>query len=219
VHRILPGPETPPWTDEQLDEIVERAVRYIEEAKQRWGMRLGLAVGVWLYRELYGEDDAYLRSRDPGKERSLYDIAKRTGKSARTLRTWVWAGRMKVRLEAMGFASESLTLSDWAALHQLRETPVAARQVAEWIHAENPTIDEVRDRVRGWKAHGGEPPPRRKKHKKKSPRRRKKPHEHNLLRVMELVRGWVEQAEISKPLRDRLLAEVRGIKAVIQGRA
>ena len=176
---------------------MERAVLYIEEARKRWGSKLGLSVGMWLYREVYHEDDEYLGSRDPGKHRSLRDIAKRTGKSVRTLRTWVWAGRMKIRLEEQGFSSDRLVLTDWSSLYPLRDMPLAAREVAGWIHDENPTVEEVVERVREWREHGERPPPRKKTRKKAKRRRRRRPYEQNLLRVMKLVHRWVAGAEIS----------------------
>jgi len=213
---IVPHPIQPPWTDQELDAIVERAIRYIEEAMKRWGVHLGLAVGEWLYRELYRMNDDYLRSKDPGKTRSLYDIARRTGRNPRTLRTWVWAARMKIRLASEGFTSESLMLTDWAALYPLRERPLAARQVAEWVHNENPTVDEVVEYVRKWKHHKTHPPKPRPRPKPGPRKRRKRPYEQRLLCVARLVHRWVVEVEFSRPLRERLLVEVRQIKALIE---
>ncbi len=215
-YKILIDPDWTGWTDEELDEIVERAVQYIAEAQVRWGFKLGMAVGDWLYRELYRMDDQYLSSKDPGKKRSLYDIARRTGRSPKTLRNWVWAARMRIRLAEQGFTSERLMLTDWAALYPLRETPLAARKVAEWIHDENPDVEDVTEYVRKWTKYKKEPPPPPKHKKKTKHRRRRRPYEQQLLNVMRLVYRWVIEVELSPGLRERLLAEVRQIRALVE---
>ena len=213
---IVPGPVGPPWSDNELDAIVERAILYIAEARRRWGTTFGMAVGEWLYRELYLMDDGYLRSKDPRKKKSLYDIARRTGTNPRTLRTWVWAARMKHRLGEQGFRSESLMLTDWAALYPLRDRPLAARQVAEWVHNDNPTVEEVQENVRIWDEHMRNPPKRRKK-KKNGRKRRKRPYEQRLLCTTRLMHRWVCEVKLSRHLGERLLVQVRQVRALIEG--
>jgi hypothetical protein len=215
-YKILVDPDWSGWTDEELDEIIERAVLYIAEAQRRWGFKLGMAVGEWLYRELYRMNDAYLSSQDPGKTRSLYDIARRTNRSPKTLRNWVWAARMKFRLAEQGYTSERLMLSHWAALYPLRETPLAARKVAQWVHDENPDVEVVIQYVRKWTKYKKEPPPPPKKKKSGKRKRRKRPYEQQLLNVMRLVHRWVVEVELSPHLRERLLAEVGQIRALVE---
>lgn len=221
--------EDDPWTERELELLVEQAIQYIQKAQVKWGSRLGLTVGEWLYVNLFLENDAYMRSQNPMKKKSLYDIASETPYYARTLRTWVWAGRMKVRLERDGFSSERLTLTDWSSLYQLRDHPEAARQVAQWVHRDNPPVELVQQYVREWRKHleREEDDPERKPDPPDPPeppdppdphRRRRRPDELRLIRVLRLVRRWVKETELSSQARRRLLMKIEKMQEILERR-
>jgi hypothetical protein len=154
VHRIIrPKIEAPcPWSDGELEGIVEAACRFIEEAKERHGTRFGWEVGRYLYVEVYRRDDAYLRRKDPRKEDSLRDIAKASGVPYSRLYYYLRAGWMRDRLVRAGFGEE-LSMAHMKHLHELGDDIVAIVALARWARANKVSAEALDPIANRWREH------------------------------------------------------------------
>ena len=219
---VPPEPEKP-WTDDELARIVEAAVRFIAEAKERHGKELGFEVGTYLFREVYGEDAGYLRRNDPTKTRSLRDIANGSGVPYDTLYGWTTAAMMRILMEREGFSTE-LTLRHLEAMVTLEDDLGAAIALAEWAEARRVRAVDMPAIVKTWREHvedGGdwkdlverkpvEPPgpkPRRRK------RKRLADDELVVPRLAAVIGKWIAKARMSDARRLAVRARRLGIRA------
>ena len=217
VRPVVP-PEPPcPWSEEELGRIVEEAVRFIAAAKERHGRALGFEVGTYLFTEVYRGDDAYLRSRDPGKDDSLRDIAKQTGMAYGTLYNWTVAAMMRIKMERAGFSTE-LTMRHLEAMVSLGDDIEAAIALGRWAEARKVRATEMGAIVKVWRNHiegGGdwadlvdEPGPKRVG--KKGRRERPRGIELVVPRLVGMLGAWARKGKLTEErraeIRDRVLA-------------
>ena len=117
----IPDPIPSPWSEAQLEKIIEQACRFIAGAKERCGRELGKVVGRYLFLEVYRGDVEYLRRNDPGKEDSLRDIARLSGVPYPTLYEWTMAAFVRLKLEEAGFDGDlSIKHLGYTFDHQFR---------------------------------------------------------------------------------------------------
>ncbi len=221
--RPVPGPV--PWSRAELERIVEEACEYIGRCKLAHARSLGLAIGEYLYLHLYRMDDAYLTSRNPGKDASLRDIAARTGYDRTTLRTWVIAAATRIRLDEMGFRGEELDLTHFAALYRLRQHPRLVLELAAWAERERVPPKLLKRWASLWASvieEGGdlgdlrrEPHEPRKRGKGRKRRAPSTPDELRVIRVLEMVLRWVEKTRFSPARRATLLSSLREIGTLL----
>ncbi len=225
-----PAPPEPeqPWTDEDLERIVEAAVRFIAEAKQRHGRALGFEVGTYLFREVYREDVEYLRSRDPRKTRSLRDIARLSGVPYDTLYGWTTAAMMRILMERAGFSTE-LTLRHLEAMVSLGDDLEAAIALARWAEARKVRAQDMLAVVKVWREHiegggdwedllAGRAEPR-KPRKPRRPGRRPRGDDLVLPRLAGILGAWARKARLSEGKRLALRSRLLALRARIVGRA
>jgi len=215
-----------PRTKEDFDRIVEEACRFIEQSKVRHGMRFAMQVGEHLYLNVYDANDAYLSRRDPRKTDSMYDIAARTGISNDRLRSWTIAAATRIKLERMGFTSDRLSMSHFAQLYRLKDNMELTRQFAAWVERERVNAKELKRRLETWREfidRGGRfedleldpdvpTPPR--------PRRKPRPiDEIRVVRMLELVLGWIERTHLGPAQRKEILAILPQLRSLLARRA
>jgi hypothetical protein len=199
------------------DPRIEAACRFIEATIERHEYRLGLEIGEYLLTHLYRNDVDYVFRRDPTKDRSLRDIAAATPPSLKSLSRWIKAAAVRRRLADMGIDHAHLGILKLAALFTVQDVEALAALVR---FSRTMTAPEFAALIRRWTRHldeGGaledlcfppepEPDP-------PEPRRTHSSEELTAVRLLELVREWLERHRIAPHLRPHLLKRMLAIRA------
>ncbi len=230
-HRIEPvkprirDPIPCPWSPRELDGIIERACRFIADAKEKHGRELGLVVGRYLFVEIYRRDIAYIRSTDPDKDDSLRDIERGSGVPHRTLHEWLMAGYVQILLEEAGFDTR-LGIKHLKEIATLGEDVAVMVAIARWAQDMRITSREMPGIVDRWQEHldeGGrledlvrfprpKPKPKKRKHKART-------EDLVVPRILELVTAWVKKVQLSPAYRARVRQMALAIRARLTGEA
>lgn len=217
-------PEACPFTPGQLDAIIERAIRFIEERQRVHARKLRWEVGEHLFLNVYAGDEEYLRHKDPRKNDSLRDIAARTGIEYRRLYAWVMAAVVRRKLAAMGHEPE-LCLMHFHALDLVRDHMDAAAALALLAEKRGWSVEDLESAARYWRDHldrGGslsdlerDPgKPLRRKAKKKR-RRKPPPGLLRVPRVLEVAEAWWKDATLSSRYRNLLARRLHRLHAML----
>jgi len=225
---VTPGIKDPipcPWSQRQLAGIIERACRFIADAKQKLGRDLGIVVGRYLYLEVYRRDIAYIRLNDPGKDDSLRDIAGQSGVPYRTLHEWLMAGYVHVTLEEAGI-DPRLGIKHLKEIATLGDDVEVMVEIAKWAQEMRVTSREMPGIVDRWREHldeGGklEDLVRFPKKRKKRKKRKRKARTEDLVvpRIIEFVTAWVKKIKLSPAYRRRVRQMALGLRARLTGEA
>lgn len=216
-------PMESPWGEGELGGIIERACRFIEGAKERCGRELGWEVGKYLYWEVYGGDDAYIRLNDPGKEDSLRDIAGGSGVPYTTLYDWLMAAYVRIKLEQAGFSPE-LSIKHLRFISSVGDDVQVMLEIARWAQERGIRARDMPGIVDRWQEHlekGGRlgdlvrfPAPVKKRRRRKG---RARSRDLVVPRILELVLAWVKRAELGKAYREKVRHMVLGVRARVTG--
>jgi hypothetical protein len=209
-----------PWTGQELADIVERAIRFIAEAKERLGRRFGWEVGRYLYEEVYRCDDAYIEWRNPNKDDSVRDIARGSGVPYGTLYNYLRAYMTRKRLEDAGLSSE-LGIQHMKEIAELGSVDHMVA-VARWAEANGISgralhgiLDEWKDRIEK----GGRIEDLIRKHEKRKGRGkgpRARAPELVVPRLIDLAERWARGARMSEERREELRRIALGIRRRIE---
>ncbi len=112
------------------DDVIERAIVFIHEARTRHGSGLALEVGEYLFVNVFACDAAYVVRKDRTKPDSLAKIARAVGYTHTTLTRWVKMAIVMRRLRALGIDPD-IAQKKLAALFPV-EDPDALAALAEW---------------------------------------------------------------------------------------
>jgi hypothetical protein len=217
-------PESCPFTPGQLDAIIERAVRFIEERQRVHARQFRWEIGEHLFLNVYAGDEEYLRSRDRRKSDSLRDIAAHTGIEYKRLYTWVMAAVVRRKLAAMGHEPE-LRLMHFKVLDLVRDHMDAAAALALLAEKRGWSVRDLEAAARFWRDHldrGGsladlerdpEKPLRRKGRKKW--RRKPPPGLLRVPRVLEVAEAWWKDATLSPRYRNLLARRLHRLHAML----
>jgi hypothetical protein len=213
--RVIPiDVEVPcPWTPGELSMLIDKACRFIRDAKLRHGRQLGWEVGEHLYVDFYRERDDYIRWHNPAKEDSLYDIAPKAKISPETLRSWLKSAMMRHALARAGFTTP-VPMSFTRGLYPLFEYVKEAVALARWAKERRLDVQSV-DRLAGQLAVHldgkgtledflADQEKKKRKKKKKKNKDVAKTDELVVARIFMLACGWAEAAGIAPYLGLRL---------------
>lgn len=215
-----------PWSPRQLEQVIENACRFIQEAKIRHGRQLGWEVGEYLYVQVYRQRDDYIRWNGRNKELSVNEIAPLVEIPALTLHSWLEAAMMRHAMARAGFTTpvplsfsrglyplyeyvdEAVTLARWARKRGVAADYVArlARKLAHHLN-QNGSIEDFLESPH----HEDDPEP--------SPRKVATPDELVTERLFMLSCRWLEEAQIAGYLRKRLEGAALEIRASIDADA
>lgn len=227
--RPIPHLVIPPRTEEEMDQVVEEACRFIEAVVQRHGKALGSEIGEYMYLNVLGADDEYMRSRHRAKTRSYRDIAAATGLKARTLWGWTRSAVARIKLREHGLDT-TLGLRHLEHVGRLIDNIEAAAAIARWAEDEEVTATQLQEAVRLWIRHLADhkplqqiiddppcPPRPRRKRRKKNPHGRPDADDLLLPRVLLMLGEWLETVDLTRSqaerLKKRLVALRRSIRA------
>jgi hypothetical protein len=199
-----------PWTDRELSMLIDRACKFIRDAKLQHGRQLGWEVGEYLYVDFYRERDDYIRWRSRAKKDSLRDIAPGAKIPASILRGYLKSAMMRHTLARAGFVTP-VPMSFTRGLYPLYEYDEEAVAFARWAKLRRIDVETV-TRLAGQLAiHlDGEGTlesflaDNEKKRKKKKPRDVPTSDELVVERIFMLTREWSEKVEIAPYLARRL---------------
>jgi hypothetical protein len=190
---------------------IERACLFIRGAVDGHERRLGVEVGEYLLDNVYDRNLAYIFSKDPGKDPSLRDIAAATPVTLKSLSRWVKAAAVRRRLGQMGIDAD-LGLLKLEALYAIVDMELL-EVLVEWSY--QVPADEFRALVRRWTEHmdqGGDPKDLLQEpmpEPRPRPRRRTRTGRELIVpRLLTLLLEWARKHTLSRPLRERLTADL-----------
>jgi hypothetical protein len=209
----FPTPD-PYWTSQELAQVTEEICRFIGDAKRRHVKTYKVDVGEWFFLNAYRGDIDLLTDSKPTKEGSLHDLALGVGISYDTLRHWIIAAAARHLIREMGLDASRIGLSQFAALYSLKDRPRLLEQLAGMVHEKRITVEELQIRIDV--ALNRKTERRKKKKKKKSRRRPPRPaDELAVVRVLQVMDGWIGKIRLGKVQRERLAAMLRELRDLI----